>query len=379
MECSFCKKQYASSYSLKKHQQTTKYCLALQGQAKTTTFTCSFCSKELSSKIRLEYHITICKEKVKQELNKIKHITEEAEDKIEDISFQLRNQREELEYERAIEKEKMKEELRKKDDKIKELEEQLKSRGTITTNNNTTIDTFNNNITITIYETMTPDRVEEYFKKNYKLDTLLGGQKELARFLCDEFIKKHKAVYQCTDRSRHKFIMNKDGKMVEDTNCDNIIGLASIGFPHVKNVYDDAMFSRLPEDISEDDVQENYKSISSISKERSQFKNELSKIVPPHTVEHDPSNNNLDFLNKQCKFMLDNMYTTESEDNEHSEECQEPIKKPDIGGVSRGKLMIYRDRFKKDGTIKGPVSIMEQLDVNKKLKDEYMNFLRSDE
>jgi hypothetical protein len=76
---------------------------------------------------------------------------------------------------------------------------------------------------------------------------------------------------------------------------DNIIGLASIGFPHVKNVYDDAMFSRLPEDISEDDVQENYRSISSISKDRSQFKNELSKIVP-HTVENE-SSNNLDFLN----------------------------------------------------------------------------------
>jgi hypothetical protein len=372
MECSYCKKQYASIYSLKKHQQTTKSCLALQRVDKTT-FTCSFCSKELSSKIRLDYHITICKEKVKQELNKIQHIKQEAEDKIEDISFQLRNQKEELEYESALEKEKLKEELRKKDEKIKELEEQLKSRGTIT--NNTTIDTFNNNINITIYETMTPDRVEEYFKKNYKLDTLLGGQKELARFLCDEFIKKHKAVYQCADRSRHKFIMNKDGKMVEDTNCDNIIGLASIGFPHVKNVYDDAMFSRLPEDISEDDVQENYRSISSISKDRSQFKNELSKIVP-HTVENE-SGNNLDFLNKQCKFMLENMYTTESKDNQHSDEFQEPIKKPDIGGVSRGKLMIYRERYKKDGTIKGPLSIMEQLEVNKKVKDEYMNFLMS--
>jgi hypothetical protein len=67
MECSFCKKQYASIYSLKKHLQTTKSCLALQRVDKTT-FTCSFCSKDLSSKIRLDYHTTICKRKKEVEL-----------------------------------------------------------------------------------------------------------------------------------------------------------------------------------------------------------------------------------------------------------------------------------------------------------------------
>jgi hypothetical protein len=38
-----------------------------------------------------------------------------------------------------------------------------------------------------------------------------------------------------------------------------------------------------------------------------------------------------------------------------------PIKKPDIGGISRSKLSVYRDRFKKDGTVKYPPQWLDKL------------------
>jgi hypothetical protein len=70
---------------------------------------------------------------------------------------------------------------------------------------------------------MSPEHVEDFFKKNYNLDTLLGGQKALARFVNDGFLKEA-PVYLCGDRSRQKFYIVKDGKKTEDTDCEEILG-----------------------------------------------------------------------------------------------------------------------------------------------------------
>lgn len=53
------------------------------------------------------------------------------------------------------------------------------------------------------------------------------------------------------------------------------------------------------------------------------------------------------------------------------------VKNPDIFGFSRGKLMVYRDRFRKDGVIKGPGLLMKQMESNDMIKREYMEFLQS--
>jgi hypothetical protein len=125
---------------------------------------------------------------------------------------------------------------------------------------------------------MTEERVEEVFKKHYNLDTLLGGQAALARFINDGIIN-NKGFYKCTDRSRQKFYIMEDGNKKEDPDCDEIIELTSPGLPTVQEVFETALFSTLPELVTEDDIQDNYKHIMTITENRSDFKAEMSKIV----------------------------------------------------------------------------------------------------
>ena len=381
MDCIYCSKTYQSKSSLHHHQKTNKTCLNIQEKSgieiSEHMLSCSFCNKKVSSKFRLENHLLSCKKKkeldnnskrVEQTKEIQEKLQEQFEDELEKISFELRNQKEEFEYE-----------LRIKDEKIKTLEAQIKKQQPIKITNK--IDTVNNTNTInniTIFEVMTPDRVKEYFKKNYNLDTLLGGQRELARFVYDEFIQKENAVYQCTDRSRNKFIMFENGKMVEDTNCDSIVGLTSHGLPQVKQVYEDALFSTIPENITENDIQDNYLSITRIDQDRSVFKNELSKIVTSSTSEKPLHLDLIENVKRQCSYMREHILPLEKTETSESLEYYEPIRRPDVCGVSRGRLMIYRERYRKDKTIKGPSSIMKQIENgNKLIEEEYLSYLRS--
>jgi hypothetical protein len=125
---------------------------------------------------------------------------------------------------------------------------------------------------------MTPDHVLDVFKKHYKLDTLLGGQKALARFVNDGFLKDHsQPVYMCGDRSRQKFYIVKGGKRVEDPNCEHLINLTAPGLPHVQDVYEEAMFDTPEEKVT--DIHSTYQNIINMSDDHTDFNNELSKVL----------------------------------------------------------------------------------------------------
>jgi hypothetical protein len=293
MSCKFCKKNFSSERSLSVHQKTTKSCLLIQErmgyQVTKKTFPCEYCSQEFTARSSLQYHIKKCSKKTPNVIRiieeKTRHIEGDMDDKLEQLSSDFRNHREEVEYE-----------LRKKDEKIKELEEHIRKNKTppkIT--NHITKNKIENNIgtnieqqNITIYQIMSPEHVEDFFKKHYNLDTLLGGQKALARFVNDGFLKEA-PVYLCGDRSRQKFYIVKDGKKMEDTDCEEILGLTSPGMPHVQDVYETALFD-LPETVTEDNVQDNYQQIMTMDEHRSDFKSELSKIAPMENTSFDKSN-----------------------------------------------------------------------------------------
>jgi hypothetical protein len=245
MECCFCNRVYSTKQVLKHHKATSKKCIAIQlernPELKKDAYVCTYCDKELSTKNRLGTHMLICKKshiKTKDDLEK---------------------------------------ELSKKDEEIKELKEKLsKTPPKVSIKNN--INNIEQQNNITIYQVMSPDHVENFFKKHYNLDTLLGGQKALARFVNDGFLKES-PVYLCGDRSRQKFYIVKDGKKTEDTDCDQILGLTTPGMPHVQEVYETALFNDLPEKITEEDVQDNYQQIMTLDENRADFKAELSKII----------------------------------------------------------------------------------------------------
>lgn len=358
MECVYCKKIYATKSSLTNHQRTAKRCLLMRDPKaeptkttktkkiiETNSFKCPHCEKDITSKYRLDSHILICK-------------VSKAKLRIE------------LEFQK---------ELKLKDEKIKELEDKLKEQPkSITNNKNKTINKTINNTNITIYEVMTPESVREFFKTHYNLETLLGGQKALAQFICDGFIRE-KQVYQCSDRSRQKFVLeDKDGKQIEDTNCDQLIGLTAPGLPHVKDVYEDALFSTL-ENVTEDDIQDNYLKISSIDKDRTEFNKELSKIAPSCSPK--PFNTAYEDALIQLKAMRDAIIPRESKVK--PEEDTMPVLQQ-IGGISLGQLDIYRQgyrkRFEKDGEhaeIKAPRALSERFASEPDLKEEYMEWIKS--
>ena len=387
MECTFCKKAFSTKSSLTNHEKTNKSCIALRMSngivIDKKKFDCMFCKKELTSNMRLQNHLSICKVKIKNDM--VHELSSNVDEKLGQLSFELRNHKEEVEYELQQTKEEMlktKEEIRYKDKQIQELTEQLKLKPQKITNKNTTNNTTNiehqtNNITI--YQLMTPELVEDFFKKHYNLDTLLGGQKALARFVNDGFLKKA-PVYLCGDRSRQKFyIMKDDGKKTEDTDCDEILKLTTPGLPSVKQVYNDALFTEFTEDVTEDDIQDNYRDICSMKHDRSDFKAELSKIAP--SSEESLSNTNTNWkqvLEDMERDMLPNESRISKEIKEVGEiESIRSIRKPDVLGYSRGKLMVYRDRYRKDGTIKGPKSIMEQIEHDTNARKEYVLYLES--
>jgi hypothetical protein len=348
MDCLYCHKTYSSSYALSKHQKTTKSCIKIQQEngkipdIMINKFECVYCHKRLTTHINLKYHLTCCKKK---------NSNNEVDKELTETKLELEKTKLELEKTKL------------------ELEKREKSPVKITNkiNNNTV-----NNIeqqNITIYNIMTPDVVEEFFKKHYNLDTLLGGQKALAQFVNEGFLTKA-PVYVCGDRSRQKFYIMKDGKKVEDTDCNEILKLTTPGLPSVKQVYSDALFTEFPEEVTEDDIQDNYKDICSMSHDRNGFKQELSKIAPSSEVIEPNTDVKKAFMDLESAIL-----PNESRRKKESIET-EPVRKDDVLGFSRGALMMYQQRFKKDGTVNGPKSIMEQF-VNEGTRNEYMAFLES--
>ena len=255
MECEYCKKTYSNNSSLGKHKKTNKVCQRLQEEAGVLTekiFVCPSCDKNFTAKTSLTYHISICK---KNNIN--------LEQKVNELLDEVKQQ---TEYIRRLE-----EKINKTPPKITKIKNNIE----------TNIEQQNN---ITIYQIMSPEHVEDFFKKHYNLDTLLGGQKALARFVNDGFLKEA-PVYLCGDRSRQKFYIVKDGKKTEDTDCEEILGLTAPGIPYIQDVYETALFD-LPETVTEDNVQDNYQDIMTMNEQRTDFKTELSKILSVEPTVH---------------------------------------------------------------------------------------------
>lgn len=265
-ECVYCKKTYANPYILKNHLRTSKSCILEQEKegisVEKKVFECMYCKKLLANKDNLKKHHLICKKKEKT--HEFAHELKRKDEQIEELEREMQLKIKELE------------------EKLKQQEKtptKIKTQNKINNQTNNTIGTQNN---ITIYQVMTPEHVLDVFKKHYKLDTLLGGQKALARFVNEGFLKENATpIYTCGDRSRQKFYILHEGKKVEDTNCEGLIELTSPGFLHVQDVYEEAMFNEA--DDKEEEIHNTYQDIMNISSDHQEFNAELSRVVSTDT------------------------------------------------------------------------------------------------
>jgi hypothetical protein len=378
MECQFCKKTYSNIYTLKNHQTLTRTCLLIQkelgNKVEPKIFECSFCNKNLSTKARLDSHYMICK--IKKECDTKKEIEKAVEEKtkqiikdeFDEVSFTFRNKQEEYEYE-----------IRIKNEEIKDLKERLeKHEKEPKIIKNKTKNITNHINILNIHEVMTPERVEEVFKKHYNLDTLLQGIPGLAKFICDGFI--HKSSYFCTDRSRHRFIMNDEhGNKVEDPNCEKLVSLTAPGMKHITDVYETGLFTT-NDNISEEDLHKSYQPISNLDRDPSKLTSELSKIVPSDVSVSNPSPTSTESYNVWQ--MMRDVYKSNVEKPPDAK--VEPVLQT-IGGFSLGQLIKYRDGYRKrkseaggkEVEIKGPSALLELCGKDNTIKNKYYEFIKS--
>jgi O6-methylguanine-DNA--protein-cysteine methyltransferase len=320
----------------------------------------------------LEYHINICKEKKKLDMQKL---TQTDNQKYTDLQLQINQLKKEL--------------------------EETKTRSVVANTNNTiNITNFDNSThnygSILTY--MTPEVVKETFEKNYKLEDFFGAQKALAEFTTKNFLMgKNKALYLCKDKARNRFsFTDEDKNEIEDLNAAILIKLVSKGFGVIKNLYTKesahlqgrlARFERCDNGTMMIEtrnqmkrLEEVYKQIVNIIKEGDGYRNQLSRSLPA-TIE---SRICIDDIDEKMEQIETNDEDEKAEENkiEHQPTPVE-LKKPilhdktlrHIGNITYGKLRLYKNHFQKTGELTGPPTIMADEEDKKK----FLEFMHSDE
>ena len=375
MECTFCKIVFSSRSVLNRHIQTNKKCLKIQVDQEQPInkrlFKCDSCKKELTSKKMLEYHINICKEKKKLDMQKL---TQTDNQKYTDLQLQINQLKKELE----------------------ETKTRSASNNTITINTNFDNSTHNYGSILTY---MTPEVVKETFEKNYKLEDFFGAQKALAEFTTKNFLMgKNKALYLCKDTARNRFsFTDEDKNEIEDLNAAILIKLVSKGFGVIKNLYTKEsvhLQGRLTRFERCDNgtmiietrnqmkrLEEVYKQIVNIIKEGDGYRNQLSRSLPA-TIESRICIDDIDEKMEQIETSVDNDENIE-ENKIESQPIPVELKKPvlhdktlrHIGNITYGKLRLYKNHFQKTGELTGPPTIMADEEDKKK----FLEFMHSDE
>jgi hypothetical protein len=197
MECEFCKSQFVAKRSLKTHQQTAKYCLAIRN--KVSKFICSGCDKILSSCQRLlshqqnciSYHMKIKELEHKNEINKLVLKVEEQKDQIQCLQ-----------------------------DKLHEVLLKSISRPTTSTNTSTTT---TNQVTINNYIQKLDRITDDYFIEqvpNLTIEHIKNGPKGYATYALKHPLSNRML---CVDYARRKVkYKDKDGNVITDPEMNNL-------------------------------------------------------------------------------------------------------------------------------------------------------------
>jgi hypothetical protein len=211
MQCEYCEKVFSSQYSLKKHQNTAKYCLVKQNKVPPTEYICTFCGTGFTLKSTLHSHIKICKantpivqdqlrifDEKSRELFSIKKDLEYALQTIEDQKIQIDSLQNRLQFlaEKAIER---------------------PTHHNINTNiGNTKNSTKTQNLIITDWR---PEVIKDKVEDNFKLEHIEDGIKGVARFATKYITQDDQGIkcYQCTDSNREIFMYkDSDGVVQKD-------------------------------------------------------------------------------------------------------------------------------------------------------------------
>lgn len=343
-------------------------------------FKCEICLKILSTKQSLLYHIEMCQEKQKQKnKDKKRKDYKKLEEKIDDMSRQL---------------------------------ETLKTNPptTITINSSTNVNdnstkiqaNNNNNNNTHNYASIlsiTKDMVKDIFKKNYTLKDLAGSQKALANFTTRNILNNsdiNNPVYLCKDKTRQKFVFtDEEQNEVEDIGASMLIKLVSKGLDHTNDIYKKEAekltrkIERLEQTDTDNDnynviveirdqlnlLRDNYEETINIMKDGDRYRAQLAKMLPTSLTDRMIVDKKLKELSSETESDSDEEIVKKIIiDKEMPYELHDKTALH-IGGMTYGKLILYKKHYQKTGEVKIP----ERFIQNKKLVDKFYEYIESDD
>jgi hypothetical protein len=385
--CNFCNKNFSCQFTLKRHQKS-KICTT---EKEKVIFKCKVCLKILSTKQYLQQHLLQCETKAKKlvelEIEKNKEANEKQhykklEEKLDDMSRQIETLKTNPPTTITINSSNVNDHSTK-----------------IQANNNTSTHNYGSILSIT------KDMIKDVFKKNYTLKDLAGSQKALANFTTRNIINNsdmNNPVYLCKDKTRQKFVFtDEEQNEVEDIGASMLIKLVSKGLDHTNDIYKKEAekltkkIERLEQTDTDNDnysviveirdqlnlLRDNYEETINIMKDGDRYRAQLAKMLPTSLTDRMIVDKKLKELSSE----------TESDDDEEvilkkvvidkvMIDKEMPYELHDktalhIGGMTYGKLILYKKHYQKTGEVKIP----ERFIQNKKLVDKFYEYIESDD
>lgn len=287
MNCNFCNKILSSNYSLKTHQNTAKYCLKLQGKIEINNFKCEYCNKLFTRKHHLSDHLNICRYKLEYESKKENerkiNIIEELKKeiiKLKDENSELKEQIELYEKEH-----KMKEEIFKLKGNIEIYEKDHELLCEIAKQPKNVHNTSNRILNINSLD-IDKDIVQNVLETSFTEDTILYGQKSLAKFVVNNLLKDDSGnlKYVCTDPSRQIFKFKDSlGEVQKDVKANKLTNiLLEGGIKHINSKIAQKSWTNDEGDFDMEKFQAlepKATEINNISNDNSVFVNELTNMT----------------------------------------------------------------------------------------------------
>jgi len=335
--------------------------------------------------------MNVCKVKYSAQLidEREKQLVVELENETKKLARNIEETKREMEY-------KIESELSSKQDQInllleqnKKLEDrtkQLESKSIQPITNNNTI---NNHLTI--FTTMSPERVTEVFNKHYTIEKLMGGQKELANFVVDQFVAgKDKMLYLCVDRSRKKCMYTEDFETFhEDVNNELLLSQLTPAMNVIKEKVDWTEFEK-KYNPHVTQIHDSYDEILAIRNDGTTFRSQLCRRLPSSKEEKDRMDAIQEPLtiadtlrqHEDKKFIerKDEIERIETKDKDKDkdkeirvDELQEPNQ---INGVRLCKLDGCRLMYKNQGIYKIQKDLIEAVSSDPKVAQAYEDYVK---
>jgi len=320
--------------------------------------------------------------------NQSRHLEEKLEDELYRIESDVKNSKDELEMELRKKEEtilQLLEQNKQLEERTKQLEEKTQQPAVI--HNHHTINHHNH---LTIFTSMSPERVTEMFDKHYTIETLMGGQKALADFVVDRFVcGEGGMVYLCVDRSRKKICYTHNfDDLIEDTNTEMLLSHLVPAYPVIKSKVEWSEFEK-KYNPHVDKIHDSYEEILAIRTDGTSFRSQLCKRLPSsledkermdttkeplHTLETLRETEERAFVER--KEEIEKIIAKEEDTRPRDTNEEQTLIPNQIAGIGLGRLDVFRLLYKNQGIYRIFKELEEEIASNPEVAQAYEDYIK---